>query len=61
MTSADRALLDIDWSRPPSPVDDGAARDLPGTPIPDIPLTVRTDRLYRSRASAAGRSYIPIR
>ena len=57
MTSADRAFLDTDWSRLPPPVDDGAARHLPGAPIPDIPLTC-TDGSAVSLARLGGRTVL---
>lgn len=31
-------LLDVDWSKIPAPVDDGAARHLEGMHLPDVPL-----------------------
>jgi len=37
MTSS-RSLAQVDWSKLPAPEDDGAARHLPGTPLPGIAL-----------------------
>lgn len=36
-------FLDVDWSRLPPPVDDGAARHLLGARLPDIPLPATDD------------------
>jgi len=37
-TAANPNLLEVDWSRIPAPVDDGAARHLTGANVPDVPL-----------------------
>ena len=37
-TAANPNLLEVDWSKIPAPVDDGAARHLPGAKVPDVAL-----------------------
>ena len=53
-TAANPNLLDVDWSTIPVPVDDGAARHLEGTLIPDLMLHA-TDGAEVSLASLTGR------
>ncbi|MDP1909898.1 MAG: hypothetical protein Q8K85_16485, partial [Hyphomicrobium sp.] len=55
VASAD--FLHIDWSRLPPPVDDGAARHLPGARLPDIALPA-TDGEVVSLSGLAGRSVV---
>ena len=50
-------FLQIDWSRLPAPVDDGAARHLPGLAMPDVPLPA-TDGSTVSRSRLAGRTVV---
>ena len=50
-------FLQIDWSRLPTPVDDGAARHLPGARMPDIPLSA-TDGSTVSLSGLAGRTVV---
>ena len=50
-------LLAVDWSTIPAPDDDGAARHLPGTLIPDVPL-VATDGNKVSLARLKGRTVV---
>jgi peroxiredoxin len=38
MAAADRAFLDVNWSRLPQPEDDGGARHLEGSALPDLAL-----------------------
>jgi peroxiredoxin len=57
MSLADSDLLAIDWSRLPPPVDDGAARHLPGTAVPDISL-LATDGSEVSLARLGGRTVV---
>jgi peroxiredoxin len=57
MSLADSDLLAIDWSRLPPPVDDGAARHLPGTAVPDISL-LATDGSEVSLARLDGRTVV---
>ena len=53
-TPANPNLLDVDWSTIPAPVDDGAARHLRGSQLPDVPL-VATDGRRVSLARLPGR------
>jgi peroxiredoxin len=53
-TSNNPNLLDVDWSKIPAPVDDGAAAHLTGTMLPDIALTA-TDGRAISLAKLSGR------
>jgi peroxiredoxin len=57
MSLAGSDLLAIDWSRLPPPVDDGAARHLPGTAVPDISL-LATDGSEVSLARLGGRTVV---
>ena len=57
MSLAGSDLLAIDWSRLPPPVDDGAARHLPGTAVPDISL-LATDGSEVSLARLEGRTVV---
>jgi peroxiredoxin len=57
MTSADRAFLDIDWSRLPPPEDDGGARHLEGSALPDLALPA-TDGSAVSLGRLAGRTVV---
>jgi peroxiredoxin len=57
MSLAGSDLLAIDWSRLPPPVDDGAARHLPGTAVPDISL-LATDGSEVSLARLDGRTVV---
>jgi peroxiredoxin len=50
-------FLAVDWSRLPPPVDDGAARHLPGTAVPDISL-LATDGSGVSLARLDGRTVV---
>ena len=50
-------FLAVDWSRLPPPVDDGAARHLPGTAVPDISL-LTTDGSGVSLARLDGRTVV---
>jgi peroxiredoxin len=47
-------LLEVDWSKIPAPVDDGAARHLAGAKVPDVALAA-TDGSQVSLARIAGR------
>jgi peroxiredoxin len=47
-------LLEVDWSKIPAPKDDGAARHLTGTTVPDIALAA-TDGSQVSLANIPGR------
>jgi peroxiredoxin (alkyl hydroperoxide reductase subunit C) len=53
-TAANPNLLAVDWSKIPAPVDDGAARHLEGTRVPDVALAA-TDGSEVSLARLAGR------
>jgi peroxiredoxin (alkyl hydroperoxide reductase subunit C) len=53
-TPANPNLHEVDWSRIPAPVDDGAARHLQGTRVRDIALAA-TDGSQVSLARIAGR------
>lgn len=53
-TAANPNLHEVDWSKIPAPVDDGAARHLPGAKVPDVALTA-TDGQEVSLAKLAGR------
>ena len=55
--AASRDFLQIDWSRLPGPVDDGAARHLPGLAIPEVTLPA-TDGSDISLASLTGRTVV---
>ena len=50
-------LLAVDWSTIPAPNDDGAARHLPGTLLPDVPLAA-TDGTKVSLARLTGRTVV---
>ena len=50
-------VLQIDWSRLPAPVDDGATRHLPGPRMSDIPLSA-TDGSTVSLSGLAGRTVV---
>jgi hypothetical protein len=58
--ASSRDFVDIDWSRLPPPVDDGSAKHLPGTAVPDIPLA-STGGSAVSLVRLAGRCFMPIR
>lgn len=47
-------LLDVDWSKIPAPQDDGGARHLTGTAVPDVALAA-TDGTQVSLAKLPGR------
>jgi len=53
-TAANPNLLDVDWSKIPAPVDDGAARHLEGAKVPDVALSA-TDGTEVSLARLPGR------
>jgi peroxiredoxin len=53
-TAANPSLLEVDWSKIPAPVDDGAARHLQGAKLPDIALAA-TDGGEVSLARLPGR------
>jgi peroxiredoxin len=53
-TPANPNLLAVDWSKIPAPIDDGAARHLEGSDLPDIALPA-TDSSQVSLARRAGR------
>jgi peroxiredoxin len=55
--AASRDFLQIDWLRLPAPVDDGAARHLPGLAIPEVTLPA-TDWPDISLASLTGRTVV---
>ena len=55
--AASRDFLQIDWARLPAPVDDGAARHLPGLAIPEVTLPA-TDGSDVSLASLTGRTVV---
>jgi peroxiredoxin len=50
-------FLQVDWSRLPAPLDDGAARHLPGARMPDIALSA-TDGSTVSLSRLAGRTVV---
>lgn len=50
-------LLEVDWSRIPTPADDGAARHLPGMAIPPLDL-VATDNSSVDLAALPGRTVV---
>ncbi len=50
-------LLEVDWSKIPAPVDDGAARHLVGLPLPDITLPA-TDGTRVSLVKSCGRTVV---
>ena len=52
-----RNLLEVDWSRIPAPVDDGAARHLQGTKVPDVALAA-TDGTSVSLGALPGRTIV---
>ena len=54
---AELNFMDVDWSKIPAPVDDGAARHLPGAKMPDTPLPA-TDGSTVSLANLAGRTVL---
>ena len=56
-TPANPNLLEVDWSKIPAPVDDGAAKHLPGARMPDIALAA-TDGSQVSLAKIAGRAVV---
>jgi peroxiredoxin len=56
-TATNPNLHDVDWSKIPAPVDDGAARHLEGTQLPDIALTA-TDGSSVSLAKLPGRTVV---
>jgi peroxiredoxin len=41
---SDQSFVDVDWTRIPAPVDDGAARHLEGLQIPDLTLAATDGR-----------------
>jgi peroxiredoxin (alkyl hydroperoxide reductase subunit C) len=51
------SLLDVDWSKIPAPVDDGAARHLSGLPLPDLALAA-TDGTAVTLSKLAGRTVV---
>jgi peroxiredoxin len=53
-TAANTNLLEVDWSKIPAPVDDGAARHLEGSKVPDVTLPA-TDGSQVSLAGIGGR------
>jgi peroxiredoxin (alkyl hydroperoxide reductase subunit C) len=53
-TPANPNLLEVDWSRIPPPIDDGAAAHLHGAQVPDVTLGA-TDGSHVSLAKLAGR------
>jgi peroxiredoxin len=53
-TFANQNLLDVDWTRIPTPIDDGAARHLEALIVPDISLR-STDGTHVSLANTPGR------
>ena len=55
--NATTGFLNVDWSRLPAPVDDGAAKHLPGTAVADITLPA-TDGSAVSLARLAKRTVI---
>lgn len=56
-TAAQPDLLEVDWSKIPAPVDDGAARHLEGSQMPDVPLPA-TDGSSISLGKLAGRTVV---
>jgi peroxiredoxin (alkyl hydroperoxide reductase subunit C) len=50
-------LMSVDWSKVPTPVDDGAARHLTGAAVPDVALTA-TDGSTVSLAKLKGRTVV---
>lgn len=52
-----RSLLDVDWSQLPPPEDDGAARHLAGTRLPELAL-IATDGTSVSLAGLSGRTVV---
>lgn len=54
MVSNQPSLLEVDWSRIPAPLDDGAARHLEGMQVPDVPLPA-TDGTQVSLGKVPGR------
>ena len=53
-TSANPNLLQVDWSKIPAPADDGGARHLEGSKVPDVALAA-TDGSQVSLARLGGR------
>ncbi len=53
-TPANPNLLEVDWSKIPAPVDDGGARHLQGTKVPDVSLEA-TDGSQVALAKIGGR------
>lgn len=53
-TAANPNLLEVDWSKIPAPVDDGAAKHLQGAKVPDVALAA-TDGSQVSLARIGGR------
>ncbi len=56
-TTAQPNLLEVDWSKIPAPQDDGAARHLVGSQVPDLALLV-TDGTSVSLGRLAGRTVV---
>ncbi|MGE0550169.1 MAG: peroxiredoxin [Kofleriaceae bacterium] len=56
-SAANPDLLVVDWTKLPAPTDDGAARHLEGTPVPDLALAA-TDGRPVSLARLAGRHVV---
>jgi peroxiredoxin len=56
-TAAQPDLLGVDWSKIPAPVDDGAARHLEGSQMPDLALPT-TDGSSVSLSRLAGRTVV---
>ena len=53
-SSAQPNLMQVDWSKIPAPVDDGAAAHLAGMSIPDVPL-LATDGTHVALGALSGR------
>lgn len=53
-TPANPNLLEVDWSKIPAPIDDGATRHLEGMQVPDVALAA-TDGTQVSLGKLAGR------
>ena len=56
-TTAQPNLLEVDWSKIPAPQDDGAARHLVGSQVPDLAL-LATDGTSVSLGRLAGRTVV---
>ena len=56
-TTAQPNLLEVDWSKIPAPQDDGAARHLVGSQVPDLALPA-TDGTSVSLGRLAGRTVV---